>query len=90
MAMKLGGKYKFSEVQARHWDQFAEAAGLAKAQARKRILELARTLPEAARQLQSAPDSGFSSQPLAESIIRVIEQRSALTIRRLTDTTGND
>ncbi|ODT74791.1 MAG: toxin HipA [Nitrosomonadales bacterium SCN 54-20] len=90
MAMKLGSKYKFSEVQARHWDQFAEAAGLAKAQARKRILELARTLPKAARQLQSAPDSGFSSRPQVESIIRVIEQRSTLTMRQLTDPTGND
>jgi len=52
MAMKLGSKYNFSEVQARHWDQFAQAAGLAKAQARKRILELARQLPPAARKLR--------------------------------------
>ena len=42
MATKLGSKYHFSEVQARHWDQFAEAAGLAKAQTRKRVLELDR------------------------------------------------
>ena len=90
MAMKLGSKYKFSEVQARHWDQFAEASGLARAQARKRILELAGMLPKTARQLQSAPDSGFSGHPLVESIIRMIEQRSALTMRRLTDPTGND
>ena len=27
MAMKIGSKYKFSEVQARHWEQFAEGAG---------------------------------------------------------------
>ena len=32
--MKIGSKDKFSEVQARHWDQFAEAVGLSKAQAR--------------------------------------------------------
>jgi serine/threonine-protein kinase HipA len=90
MAMKLGSKYRFSEVQARHWDQFAEATGLAKAQARRRALELARMLPKAAHQLQSAPDSGFSGHPLVESIIRVIEQRSVLTMRRLTNPTGND
>jgi hypothetical protein len=24
MAMKIGSKYKFSEIQARHWDQLAE------------------------------------------------------------------
>ena len=29
--MKLGSKYKFTEVQARHWEQFAQAAGLSKA-----------------------------------------------------------
>jgi hypothetical protein len=31
MAMKIGSKYKFSEIESRHWDQFAESAGLAKA-----------------------------------------------------------
>ena len=30
MVMKIGSKSKFSEVEARHWEQFAEAAGLAK------------------------------------------------------------
>jgi serine/threonine-protein kinase HipA len=84
MAMKLGSKYKFSEVQARHWDQFAQEAGLSVAQARKRILELAKQLPLTARKLQSTPDSGFSSHPLVEQIIILIEQRAALTIRRLT------
>ncbi len=85
MAMKLGSKYKFSEVQARHWDQFAQAAGLSVAQTRKRILELARQLPLTARKLRSAPDSGFAGHPLVEQIMALIEQRAALTIRRLTD-----
>lgn len=85
MAMKLGSKYKFSEVQARHWDQFAQAAGLSVAQARKRILELAKQLPLTARKLQSAPDNGFAGHPLVEQIITLIEQRAALTIRRLTN-----
>lgn len=49
MAMKLGSKYKFSEVQSRHWEQFAEAAGLARAQTGKRILGMALALPKAAR-----------------------------------------
>ena len=85
MAMKLGSTYKFSEVQARHWGQFAQAAGLSVAQARKRILELAKLLPLSARKLQSAPDSGFAGYPLVEQIITLIEQRATLTIRRLTD-----
>ena len=28
MAMKVGSKYKFTEIQAQHWQQFAQAAGL--------------------------------------------------------------
>lgn len=87
MAMKIGSKYTFSEVQARHWDQFAESAGLARAQTRKRILELAHVVPAAARQLQSQP--GFTGLPLVEQIITLIEQRAALTIQRLTEPQGD-
>jgi serine/threonine-protein kinase HipA len=85
MAMKIGGKYKFSEVQARHWDQLAESVGLARAQAKKRILELAKSLPLAARKLQSDPGRGFADNPVVERIIALIETRCALTVRRLTD-----
>lgn len=85
MAMKVGSKYKFSEVQARHWDQFAEASGLAKALAKRRILELAKSLPATARKLQSDPERGFSGNAVVEQIMALIEQRCALTIRRLTD-----
>jgi serine/threonine-protein kinase HipA len=83
MAMKIGGKYKFSEVQARHWDQFLEAVGLSRALARKRILALAKSMPTTARQLQSDPSRGFTSHGVIEQIVTLIEQRSALTLRRL-------
>lgn len=82
MAMKLGSKYQFSEVQARHWDQFAEAAGLAKAQTRKRVLELAKRLPVTARKLQTAPE--FAGRAIVERITALIEQRAELTVQRLT------
>lgn len=85
MAMKIGSKYKFSEVQARHWDQFAEAAGLAKAQAKRRVLSLAKSLPASARKLQSEPGHNFAGNGVVDRIIALIEQRCALTIRRLTD-----
>ena len=85
MAMKLGGQYKFSAVQARHWDQFAQAAGLSVAQARKRILELAKQLPLAARSLYSDSENGFAESGLVAQIVTLIEQRAALTISRLTD-----
>jgi serine/threonine-protein kinase HipA len=84
MAMKIGSKYKFSEVEARHWDQFAENAGLARAATKKRILTLAKTLPVAARKLQSQPGNRFAGNAVVERIISLIEQRCALTIRRLT------
>jgi serine/threonine-protein kinase HipA len=89
MAMKIGSKYKFSEVQAQHWDQFATETGLAKAPAKKRILELAKLLPVAARKLQSDQSSGFSENTVVEKIIALIEQRCALTIQRL-ETLGVD
>lgn len=83
MAMKLGSKYKFSEVEARHWDQFTQSAGLSVAQARKRILELSRQLPLTARKLQSAEGKGFANHLMVEQIINLIEQRAAQTIKRL-------
>jgi serine/threonine-protein kinase HipA len=83
MAMKIGSKYKFSEVQARHWAQFAQSAGLARAPARKRILELANALPGAARALQQASGSRYLGNAVVECIVVLIEQRCALTVQRL-------
>ncbi len=85
MAMKIGSKYPFSEVQSRHWDQFAEGAGFTKAQAKRRILELAKSLPPTARKLQSDSGHGYAGNEVVERIIALIEQRCALTIRRLTE-----
>ena len=84
MAMKIGSKYKFSELQARHWQQFAQNAGFTKAQIKRRVLEFANTLPGTARNLQSDPERGFASNTMVERIILLIEQRCAQTIRRLT------
>ena len=84
MAMKIGSKYKFSEVHARHWEQLAESAGLSRAQAKKRIVALAELLPVKARSLQSDEKAGFSESALIERINILIEQRCALTVRRLT------
>ena len=90
MAMKIGSKYKFSEVDARHWDEFAQAAGLSKTQAKKRILQLAQALPAAARQLQASSTHGFADKAVPLSICSLIEQRCALTIRRLNASTAQD
>jgi serine/threonine-protein kinase HipA len=85
MAMQLGGKYKFSEVQARHWDRFAQAAGLSVAQTHKRILGLCQRLPVVARSLQTSANHEFAGNSVVEHIVQLIEQRAALTARRLTD-----
>ena len=45
LAIKPGSKYKFSELEARHWEKFAEEAGLAKAATRKRLQQLATYRP---------------------------------------------
>lgn len=90
MAMKIGSKYKFGEVQARHWEQFAERAGFTKAQAKRRILELARSLPATARKLQSDTERGFTGNAVVERINALIERRCALTIRRITDPAASD
>ena len=62
--MKIGGKYKFSEVMARHWEQFALDAALSPAQVKKRILG--------------------NGHPIIDRIVTLIDQRCALTVRRLT------
>jgi serine/threonine-protein kinase HipA len=90
MAMKIGSKYKFSEVQAQHWEQFAEGIGFTKAQAKRRILELAKLLPATARKLRSDPGHSFAGNSVVEQINILIEQRCSLTIRRLTEPAPED
>jgi serine/threonine-protein kinase HipA len=86
MAMKLGSKYKFTEVYAKHWALFAQEAGLSIAQTKKRVLRMAQELPQVARQLQAL--SSFAGQPIVNKIIALIEQRSALTVRRMLEVEG--
>jgi serine/threonine-protein kinase HipA len=50
------------------------------------VLRMAQDLPTAARQLQALPP--FAGQPIVAQIVALIEQRSALTARRLHET-GN-
>lgn len=85
MAMKIGGKYKFSEVYDRHWEQFIDAAALGKAPARKRLIELARQLPEATRNAQKQIQVEPVSKSVIEQIIRLVDKRCDLTLRRLSN-----
>ena len=82
MAMKLGSKYRFSEVQSRHWEKFAEAAGLSWAQTRKRVTRMAAQLPSMAHRLQA--EDAYRDEALIGDIANLIEQRCDLTLRRFT------
>ena len=84
MAMKIGSKYKFSEAQARHWEQFATEAALSPAQVKKRILDIAKRLPDLAHATQERFLGEGNDHPIIGQIVSLIEQRCALTIRRLT------
>lgn len=84
MAMKIGSKYKFSEVMVRHWEQFALDAALSPAQVKKRVLAIAKRLPNLARTTQAALQGQGNHHPVIDQIVALIDQRCALTIRRLT------
>ena len=84
MAMKIGSKYKFSEVMAPHWEQFAMDAALSPAQVKKRILDIARRLPDLARATLATFQGKGHRHPVINQIVALIDQRCALTIRRLT------
>ena len=81
--MKIGSKYKFNEVQARHWEKLADDVSLGRAQARKRILGLAQAMPSMAHQLYLDPKRGFSGHPVITKIVALIERRCALTMARM-------
>ena len=84
MAMKIGSKYEFADVMPRHWEQFATAAGLSPAQVKKRILEIARRLPDLAHATHKALHDEGNDHAIVAQIVTLIEQRCMLTIRRLT------
>ena len=88
MAMKIGSKYKFSDVMARHWEQFAAEAALSPAQVKKRILDIAKRLPDLAHATQATFRSQGNAHPIIEQIVTLIDQRCALTIGRLTAQLG--
>ena len=83
MAMKIGSRYKFSELQARHWEQFAQGAQLSPAQVKKRILDLAQQLPNQAQALHIEFTAAGHGHPVLAEITALIERRCRLTVERL-------
>ena len=83
MAMKIGSKYKFTEVQKQHWEQFAQAAGLSPVQVKKRILTLASLLPSEAVSLRHELTTQDLNHDILSEILGIIERRCQLTCKRL-------
>ena len=83
MAMKIGSKYKFTEVQKQHWEQFAQAAGLSLVQVKKRILTLASLLPSEAVSLRHELTTQDLNHDILSEIVGIIEKRCQLTYKRL-------
>jgi serine/threonine-protein kinase HipA len=83
MAMKVGSKYRFAELYARHWVQFAASAGLSPAQVKKELKRFAERLPDQARRLRSEFLISGLTHPVLSQISDLIEDRCATTLRRL-------
>ena len=83
MTMKIGSKYTFSGVHARHWEQFAASAGLSPAQVKKRLRELATRLPKLASETLARLQSNGNPDPVLNQIVDLINDRCATTLRRL-------
>lgn len=84
MAMKVGSKYRFSEIQTRHWERFATEAGLSPAQVIKRLLNIAGRLPGLAVKTVAVFAAEGNAHTILPQIMTLIEQRCAQTIRCLT------
>ncbi len=89
MAMKIGSKYRFTEIQARHWEQFAQDAGLSPAQVKKRVLAIARQLPAEAKAVLSQFIGDGMDHAVLHQIVDIIAQRCVLTCKLGIDI-GND
>jgi serine/threonine-protein kinase HipA len=86
MAMKIGSKYHFEELHARHWMQMAELAQLGVPQVRRRVLEISNQLPRLAKSLQAKFEAKGWGNPIISKITTLIEGRCTTTINRFSMT----
>jgi len=82
MAMKIGNKYRFHELHARHWVQMAQAAQLGAPQLKRRVLEIAGKLPHLAIGLQTQFEAKGWGHSIIAEICKLIEERCATTASR--------
>mgnify|MGYP000595609127 CR=1 FL=1 len=82
LAMKIGGQDETAMIYPRHWERFAKEAGLAFPQVRRRLLDLAKELPEAARDVQRRFAAGGLDRPVLSKVIATIDRETKLVIDR--------
>lgn len=82
LAMKIGGKDETGDIYPRHWERFAKEAGLAFPQVRRRLLDLAKALPEAARDVQRRFAAEGMDRPVLNKVITTIDRETKLVIDR--------
>jgi serine/threonine-protein kinase HipA len=82
LAMRIGGKDETGAIYPRHWERFAKEAGLAFPQVRRRLLDLARALPQAARDVQRRFAAEGKDRPVIARVIDVIDRETKLVIDR--------
>jgi len=83
MAMKIGGKYRFDDLFPRHWESFAQSAGLSPAQVKKRVLQMADLMLRRAHKLVYDLTASGLGHDILDRIAALIEERCALSIKRL-------
>jgi len=82
LAMKIGGQDETAMIYPRHWERFAKEAGLAFPQVRRRLLDLAKELPEAARDVQRRFAADGLDRPVLSKVIATIDRETKLVIDR--------
>jgi serine/threonine-protein kinase HipA len=78
MAMKIGGKYRFDDIFPRHWESFAQSAGLSRAQVKKRALQLAEIIPQKAYAIMENSANSSQVHGLLKNIVTLIDGRCRL------------
>jgi serine/threonine-protein kinase HipA len=76
LAMKIGSRRAFAEVQREHWHNFAKAAGLSPSLVVERLHRTATALPAAARALQ-ASDRRYERSPILAAVLATIDAHCA-------------
>lgn len=83
MAQKIGGEYRPSFIQRRHWERLARPLGLGSDEAHIRIMALAERLPDALADAANASSLTVDEQRIADTIRDQITSWAAERAREL-------